>query len=228
MKTIEEVLKPNSYAGRGIILGHSEHKAVLAYFIMGRSTNSRNRIFVKTDDGIIIKPYDVSKVTDPSLIIYSPVRRIGSKVIVTNGDQTDTVYDYLSKGSTFEQALATRCFEPDEPNFTPRISGMIDVVSDAYTLSILKSSDSLGTGCNRYFFDYCKSENTGRLIHTYNGNGDPLPSFEGEPREIKIEGTIDRFTDRLWESLDADNRISLYVEFMDKQHVDYRLINKNK
>lgn len=228
MKTIKESLKNNSYAGRGIMLGHLGNKAVLAYFIMGRSENSRNRIFVKTDDGIVIKPYDISKVTDPSLIIYSPVRRIGSKVIVTNGDQTDTVYDFLVKGSTFGQALATRCFEPDAPNFTPRISGIIDVVSGAYTLSILKSSDKNGTGCNRYYFDYCQNENVGRLIHTYNHDGNPLPSFEGEPREIKLEGDIDTLTQEIWDSLDEANRISLYVEFFDKTSVDYRLINKNK
>lgn len=228
MNTIEKLLKPNSYAGRGIIIGHTDKKAVIAYFIMGRSENSRNRIFVKTDDGIVIHPFDVKKVTDPSLIIYSPVRRVGSKIIVTNGDQTDTVCDYLKKGATFGQALATRCFEPDSPNFTPRISGILDVVSGAYTLSILKSSDEKGTGCNRFYFDYCKREGVGRLIHTYASDGNPLPSFDGEPKAVSLNQSIDEFTSALWDSLNENNRISLYVEYIDKDGVDYRLINKNK
>lgn len=227
IKTIEELLASNPYAGRGIILGHNDKNAILAYFIMGRSENSRNRIFVKTEDGIIIRPYDMTKVTDPSLIIYSPVRRIGNKVIVTNGDQTDTVFDYLKNGATFSQALATRCFEPDAPNYTPRISGILDIISGAYTLSILKSSDEVGTGCNRYYFDYCESKGCGRLIHTYEGNGDPLPSFEGEPRQVKLDGTIDELTERIWDSLNKENRISLYVEYIDKCGVDFRIKNKN-
>lgn len=233
IKNASDALKGNSYAGRGIITGCSESGkyAVAAYFIMGRSENSRNRIFEKTEDGIIIKPFDADKVEDPSLIIYSPVRRIDNKLIVTNGDQTDTVYEFAKNGKCFKKALTTRCFEPDAPNFTPRISAMLTFENGgfSYEMSILKSMDSEGTKCARYIYSYPSLAGLGHFIHTYQHDGDPLPSFCGEPERIKIPDDMDEFFEQIWESLDAQNKISLYVEYTDLKSgtVKSRIINKN-
>lgn len=213
----QTLLKNNEYPGRGIMVGKTAdgENAVIVYFIMGRSENSRNRIFKKTDDGIIIYPFDESKVEDPSLIIYSPIREINNSVIVTNGDQTDTVYDFLKKGKTFEEALKTRCFEPDAPNFTPRISAILNFEQDfSYKMSILKSADSLGSGCNRFTFDYAPLNGVGHFIHTYKCNGNPIPTFEGEPELVEIGNDFEKFSDGIWNSLNADNKISLFVEFI--------------
>ncbi|MDD6233415.1 MAG: IMP cyclohydrolase, partial [Frisingicoccus sp.] len=204
--SIEKQLKSNAYPGRGIIIGKSADgaHAVTAYFIMGRSENSRNRVFVEDGDGIRTEAFDPSKLTDPSLIIYAPVRVLGNKTIVTNGDQTDTVYDLMDKQQTFEQSLRTREFEPDAPNFTPRISGIIHLENGGfnYALSILKSNNGRPEGCNRYTFAYSNPfAGEGHFIHTYMGDGNPLPSFEGEPEWVDIEGDIDTFTDLLWNSL---------------------------
>lgn len=231
---IGQLVKGNSYVGRGIVIGKSADgkKAVFAYFIMGRSENSRNRIFKAEGDNVTIYPFDASKVKDPSLIIYSPVRAAGSRVIVTNGDQTDTVYEFLSEGKTFEQALETRCFEPDAPNFTPRISGILEFTGGDFTykLSILKSADAKGTACNRYTFSYAPLSGVGHFIHTYNCDGDPIPTFTGEPERVAIPDDIGAFTDELWNSLDENNRISLYVRYTDLATGRYesKLINKNK
>ena len=227
-KYVGELLKNNSYPGRGIVAGVSpEGRSVFAYFIMGRSANFRNRVFVKSADGITIYPFDASKVEDPSLIIYSPVRRFGDKLIVTNGDQTDTVYEFLEKGGTFEEALKTRTFEPDSPNFTPRISLMID--SDAsYKMSILKCQDGQGKFAARYVFDYEPVPGEGRFIHTYTGDGKPIPSFCGEPEEVAIPSGIDEFTADIWNNLNKDNKISLYTGYFDAATgaEETRLINK--
>ena len=219
MLSLEQELKGNAYPGRGIVIGKSEDGkyAVTAYFIMGRSENSRNRVFVTEGDGIRTQAYDPSKLTDPSLIIYAPVRVLGKETIVTNGDQTDTVYDGISKGLTFEQSLRSREFEPDAPNYTPRISGMLTVENGRfdYQMSILKSNNGNPAACNRYTFSY---ENPvageGHFIHTYLCDGNPLPSFEGEPNLVAIQDNIEIFTELLWNSLNADNKVSLFVRYI--------------
>ncbi len=233
IESIGEKLKNNDYAGRGIVTGLSADgkKAVFAYFIMGRSANSRNRVFREKDGEVVIYPFDESKVEDPSLIIYSPVRSEGKRVVVTNGDQTDTIVDFLRAGKTFEEALETRCFEPDAPNFTPRISAVLDFEKGyTYKQSILKSGDENGTVCNRYTFSYTPVAGLGHFIHTYNHNGNPIPTFTGEPERVKIGGDIDAFTAEIWENLDKENKISLYVRYIDIESgaAESRMINKNK
>ena len=231
---IGERIEGNSYVGRGIVIGKSADgkKAVFAYFIMGRSENSRNRVFREEGDEITIYPFDASKVKDPSLIIYSPVRVVGNSVVVTNGDQTDTVRDYLLAGKSFEAALETRCFEPDAPNFTPRISGILNFADGDfdYKLSILKSADAAGTACNRYTFSYAALAGLGHFIHTYNCDGDPIPTFTGEPERVAIPDDIEAFAKQIWEGLDENNKISLYVRYIDLSSGKYEkvLINKNK
>ena len=231
---IGELIRDNSYVGRGIVIGKSSDgkKAVTAYFIMGRSENSRNRVFIEQGDEVIIHPFDASKVEDPSLIIYAPVRQTGNKLIVTNGDQTDTIYDFIESGKTFEQALETREFEPDKPNFTPRISGMLtfDGGDFTYKMSILKSADENGSACNRYTFSYPALNGLGHFIHTYNHDGNPIPTFTGEPERVKIPDDIDEFTSTLWSNLNEQNKISLYVRYVDLESGKYeaRMINKNK
>ena len=234
MISLENELKNNSYPGRGIILGRSLDgtKAVAAYFIMGRSENSRNRVFVTEGEGIRTQAFDPSKLTDPSLIIYAPVRVLGNKTIVTNGDQTDTVYEALASGGTFEGALRTREFEPDAPNYTPRISALVDTADGEFrfSMSILKSDNGDPERCIRNIFEYpgCAA-GEGRFIHTYMMDGDPLPSFEGEPERAGISGDIDEFTKTLWESLDEDNKVSLFVRYIDIASGEYdtRIVNKN-
>ena len=231
--SIEEELKNNSYPGRGIIIGKTPDgkKAVTAYFIMGRSGNSRNRIFVEDGEGIRTQAFDPSKLEDPSLIIYAPVRVLGNKTIVTNGDQTDTVYAFLKDGGTFEQALETRSFEPDAPNYTPRISGLLTFEKGDFTykMSILKSSDEKGSACNRYTFSYAPLAGVGHFIHTYDCDGNPIPSFTGEPERVAIAGDIDEFAQSLWENLNEQNKVSLYVRFVDLASgtSENRLFNKN-
>ena len=234
MLSIAEELKRNSYPGRGIVLGRSADgaRAAAAYFIMGRSENSRNRIFVEDGDGIRTQAFDPAKLSDPSLIIYAPVRVLGNKTIVTNGDQTDTIYEGMDKQLTFEQSLRCRAFEPDAPNFTPRISGIIHMEQGAfnYAMSILKSSDGDPASCHRYTFAY---ENPvageGHFIHTYMHDGDPLPSFEGEPKRIAVLDDIDEFTELIWESLDPENKVSLFVRYLDlaTQKTSTRIVNMN-
>jgi len=237
MKTydIYELLNSNPYPGRGIIIGKSPDgkKAVTAYFIMGRSVNSRNRVFVEDGDGIRTEAFDPSLLTDPHLIIYSPVRVLGNKTIVTNGDQTDTIYELMDKQQTFEMALRTREFEDDAPNFTPRISGIMHVENGTYNyaMSILKSADGDPSSCQRYTFSYTDPKaGFGRFIHTYMGDGNPLPSFEGEPEKITVPDDIDEFTSGLWNNLNEDNKVSLFVRYIDiaTGEADTRIINKNK
>lgn len=233
---IKKELSENSYPGRGIVIGKSDDGkyAVTAYFIMGRSENSRNRVFVEDGDGIRTQAFDPAKLTDPSLIIYSPVRVLGNKTIVTNGDQTDTIYELMNNQMTFEQALRTREFEPDAPNYTPRISGIIKVDPETtfnYALSILKSANGNPDSCNRFTFTYNNPVNgEGHFIHTYMGDGDPLPSFEGEPKLISIEDDIDRFGSSLWENLNVDNKVSLFVRYINLSDGTFesRIYNKNK
>lgn len=229
------LVKENSYVGRGIIIGKTEDgtKAAVAYFIMGRSENSRNRIFEEQGDEVIIKPFDVSKVEDPSLIIYSPIKKYKEKLIVTNGDQTDTIYNHLKEGQSFEEALDTRAFEPDAPNFTPRISGMLtltDTKEFTYKMSILKSADEGGTACNRYTFAYPAFSGLGHFIHTYEGDGNPLPTFQGEPKRVLIPNDIDAFTKDIWNNLNEENKISLYVRMIDLTtgKTENRMLNKNQ
>lgn len=234
MLDLGQELKCNAYPGRGIVIGKSEDgsKAVCAYFIMGRSSNSRNRVFVTDGEGIRTEAYDPSKLEDPSLIIYAPVRVLDEKTIVTNGDQTDTIYDGLSADLTFEQSLRSREFEPDGPNYTPRISGVMSVNAGTYeyAMSILKSNNGNPDSCNRYTFTY---ENPmageGHFIHTYMHDGNPLPSFEGEPKPVKISGSIDEFTDMMWTNLNEDNKVSLFVRYIDISTgaVETRIVNKN-
>ncbi len=227
-------LKSNSYPGRGIVIGKSADgkKAVTAYFIMGRSQNSRNRVFVEDGSGIRTQAFDPSKLEDPSLIIYAPVRVLGNKTIVTNGDQTDTVYELMNSQMTFEQSLRTREFEPDAPNYTPRISGIMKVDGGYnYALSILKSADGDPSSCERFTFSYNNPQNgVGHFIHTYQGNGNPLPSFEGEPKTVEIKGDIDEFTNNVWNSLNGENKVSLFVRFIDIATGEYetRIVNKNE
>ena len=230
-----DILKENTYPGRGIMIGRSEDgkKAVTAYFIMGRSENSRNRVFVEDGEGIRTQAFDPSKLVDPSLIIYAPVRVLGNDTIVTNGDQTDTVYEGLEKGLTFEQSLRSRQFEPDEPNCTPRISGLMHIADGEfhYAMSILKSNNGNPKSNNRYTYTY---ENPiageGRFIHTYMHDGNPLPSFEGEPKWISIPDDMNAFTDALWNSLNEENKVSLFVRYIDIQTGTYetKIINKNQ
>lgn len=233
-KTMGNTISGNPYVGRGIVIGKSADakKAVFAYFIMGRSENSRNRIFVENGDEVIIHPFDSSKVEDPSLIIYSPIRKIGNSLIVTNGDQTDTIYDFLAKGETFEKALETREFEPDKPNFTPRISGILDFADKDFTykMSILKSADIEGSACNRYTFSYNALAGLGHFIHTYVTDGNPIPTFQGEPERVVIPNDIDEFTNDIWNNLDENNKISLYVRYISLEDgsVENRMINGNK
>ncbi len=233
-KSMGALVKGNSYVGRGIVIGKTEDgsKAAIAYFIMGRSENSRNRIFEEKGSEVIIYPFDESKVEDPSLIIYSPVKVLENNVIVTNGDQTDTIYDFVKDGATFEQALETREFEPDGPNFTPRISGMltIDEGDFTYKMSILKSADSEGSACSRYTFSYPSLNGIGHFIHTYVCDGNPIPTFMGEPERTVIPDDIDAFTEEIWSNLDENNKISIYVRYIDLAtgEMENRLINKNK
>lgn len=229
---ISTLLKDNEYAGRGIVIGTSPDRknAVCAYFIMGRSENSRNRVFVKTGETLKTEPFDISKVSDPSLIIYNAVRKTENSLIVTNGDQTDTVYNLMSEGKSFKEALETREFEPDAPNFTPRISGILYFENGFnYEMSILKSIDESGSDCCRYTYSYPSVAGLGHFIHTYNCNGDPLPTFTGEPHRISIKNNIEEFANEIWESLNGDNKISLYVRYTDIETGKYtdKIINKN-
>lgn len=232
---IYEELQNNPYPGRGIVIGKSADgkSAVTAYFIMGRSTNSRNRVFVEDGDGIRTQAHDPSKLEDPHLIIYAPVRVLGNKTIVTNGDQTDTIYELMNQQMTFEQSLRTREFEDDAPNYTPRISGIMKTDNGKfnYAMSILKSADGDPSSCQRYTFSYNNPLNgVGHFIHTYARNENPLPSFEGEPKKVAITDDIDTFTDKLWTSLNEDNKVSLFVRYIDLEtgKTESRIVNKNK
>ena len=234
MLQLANELKNNEYPGRGIVIGRSADgtKAVTAYFIMGRSSNSRNRVFVTEGEGIRTEAFDPSKLEDPSLIIYAPVRVLGNDTIVTNGDQTDTIYDGLKAGLTFEQSLRSREFEPDGPNYTPRISGVMHIENGKYdiAMSILKSNNGDPECCNRYTYTYDNPKaGEGRFIHTYMHDGNPLPSFQGEPKVVAIEGDIDSFTNMVWENLNPDNKVSLFVRFIDIATGAYetRIVNKN-
>lgn len=234
MISLKNELAGNAYPGRGIVIGKSKDgkQAVAAYFIMGRSENSRNRIFAEDGEGIRTQAFNPSKLTDPSLIIYAPVRVLGNKTIVTNGDQTDTIYEGMDKQQTFEQSLRCREFEPDAPNYTPRISGIMHIADKKfnYAMSILKSNNGNPDACNRYTFAY---ENPvageGHFIHTYMQDGNPLPSFEGEPKWVGIDGDIDSFTKMLWENLNEENKVSLFVRYIDIETGTYetRIVNKN-
>ena len=228
---IAALLKGNTYPGSGIILGTSEdgETAVAAYFIMGRSVNSRNRVFVEEPDGIRTEAFDPSKLSDPSLIIYHPVRELGRSLIVTNGDQTDTIREYLERGETLEQALRTREFEPDGPNWTPRISGLL-CPDGSFKMSILKSADPEGSACARIFFEYPAIKGQGRFLHTYVCDGNPIPTFTGEPERVAISGDIDEFTAMLWDSLNEDNKISLFVRYTNIKtgETQQRILNKNR
>ena len=235
MLSLEQELRENAYPGRGIVIGRSADgkSAVTGYFIMGRSSNSRNRVFVTEGEGIRTEAFDPSKLEDPSLIIYAPVRVLGNKTIVTNGDQTDTIYEGMDKQLTFEQSLRCREFEPDAPNYTPRISGVMHVEGGNYSfaMSILKSNNGNPAQCNRYTYAYenCVA-GEGRFIHTYMHDGNPLPSFEGEPKLVSIPNDIDEFTDMLWTNLNEDNKVSLFVRYIDIATGEYetRIVNKNK
>ena len=232
---LSKELGATTYPGRGIVIGRSKDgkKAVTAYFIMGRSANSRNRVFVEDGEGIRTQAFDPSKLEDPSLIIYAPVRVLGNKTIVTNGDQTDTIYEMMDKQQTFEQALRTREFEPDAPNYTPRISGImhIDKGEFNYAMSILKSNNGNPDACNRYTFAYSNPvAGEGHFIHTYMQDGDPLPSFEGEPELIAVSDDIEEYTNLLWNSLNEDNKVSLFVRYIDIENGTYetKIVNKNQ
>ncbi len=235
IKTLENELNSLAYHGRGIMIGKSADgkNAIIAYFIMGRSENSRNRVFVEDGSGIRTQAFDESKMTDPHLIIYAPVKVLGNKTIVTNGDQTDTVYELMDKQMTFEQALRTREFEDDAPNYTPRISGIVHLENGKmnYAMSILKSADGNPDSCQRYNFAYSNPiDGNAKFIHTYNGEGNPLPSFEGEPKTVKLPNVdIDTLTDILWNNLNSDNKVSLFVRYIDLQTGNYtsRIVNKN-
>ena len=234
MLSLEKELKENAYPGRGIVIGRSADgtKAVTAYFIMGRSSNSRNRIFAVEGEGIRTEAFDPSKLEDPSLIIYAPVRVLGNETIVTNGDQTDTVYEGRKSGLTFEQSLRSREFEPDAPNYTPRISGIMQVENGSYhyAMSILKSNNGDPASCSRYLYSYENpAAGEGHFIHTYMHDGNPLPSFEGEPKRVEISDDIEVFTDKIWTSLNEENKVSLFVRFIDIATGTYetRIINKN-
>ena len=230
---IGELITGNPYVGRGIVIGKSADgkKAAVAYFIMGRSENSRNRIFTEKNGEVFTEPFDASKVEDPSLIIYAAIRQFENKLIVTNGDQTDTIYDGFASGHCMKHALQLRCFEPDAPNFTPRISGVAAFENGDFTyeMSILKSADAAGTACNRYLFSYPALAGLGHFIHTYVTDGNPIPTFQGEPERVAIPNSIDELTEKLWNALDANNKISLYVRYVDLAtgESENRMINKN-
>ena len=229
-----DLLSENPYAGRGIVIGKTPDgkRACVSYFIMGRSANSRNRIFREKDGVLLTEPFDESKVEDPSLIIYAALRTFENKLIVTNGDQTDTVYEALREGGGFREALSTRAFEPDAPNFTPRISGMLTFTPGdfCYEMNILKSADEKGSACNRYTFDYAALPGVGHFLHTYVTDGQPLPTFLGEPERVKTLDDIDEHTEKLWNALSPDNRISLYVRYIDLAtgQAEKRLVNRNR
>ena len=231
---IKQDLAGNSYPGRGIVIGQSADgkNAVIAYFIMGRSVNSRTRVFVEEGAGIRTQAHDPAKLSDPSLVIYAPVRVLGEDTIVTNGDQTDTIYDFLKEGKTFEEALRTRTFEPDGPNYTPRISGIVERGEGSFTykLSILKSCGGDPDFAQRFFFEYAPKAGLGHFIHTYKQDGDPIPSYEGEPTPVSIEGDIDAFTASLWQHLNEDNKVSLFTRFIDLEtgKAETRIVNKNQ
>ena len=233
VKTLAQRLEGNRYPGRGIVIGKTEDgtKAFTAYFIMGRSANSRNRVFTERDGAVYTEPFDASKVEDPSLIIYAAIRSFENNLIVTNGDQTDTIYDGLKAGKSFDAALAVREFEPDAPNLTPRISGLLTFENGDFTykMSILKSGDAEGTFCNRYGFHYGSKAGLGHFIHTYVCDGNPIPTFQGEPERVAIPNDIDDFTCELWKNLNEDNKISLFVRYIDleKRTYEQRIINKH-
>lgn len=230
---MKERISGNPYVGRGIVLGRSADgkKAVAAYFIMGRSANSRNRVFTLKNGEVFTEPFDASKVEDPSLIIYAALRSLDNKLIVTNGDQTDTIYDGIKEGKSFSESLVCREFEPDAPNFTPRISGMISFGENdfSYEMSILKSLDAEGSDCARYTFSYPSKAGLGHFIHTYVTDGNPIPTFQGEPERVSIPNSIDEFAEEIWSNLDENNKISLYVRYVDlaQGSVEEKLINKN-
>ncbi len=232
IRTPEELLAGNTYPGRGIVIGQTPDgtRAAVAYFIMGRSENSRNRIFVERDGAVYTEPFDAGRVQDPSLIIYAAIRSRGNHLIVTNGDQTDTIYSALGQGQSFSAALARRGFEPDAPNFTPRISGLLSFDREGfrYEMSILKSADAEGTACNRYTYSYVPLPGMGHFLHTYMHDGNPIPTFQGEPERIAVCDSAEEMADRLWTSLNADNRISLYVRYVDLKtgETENHLINK--
>ena len=234
INTIEELLADNTYPGRGIIIGKTPDgsKAMTAYFIMGRSYNSRNRIFTEKNGEVFTEPFDAAKVQDPSLIIYAAVRQYENNLIVTNGNQTDTIYDGLKDGKCFTKALESREFEPDGPNFTPRISGMLTFADGDFTyqMSILKSADAEGSACNRFTYKYAPKSGLGHFLHTYVCDGNPIPTFQGEPERIAVCDSIDEETDRLWKALNEQNKISLYVRYVDLKtgKTENRLVNKNK
>lgn len=234
-QNIATILKENGYVGRGVLMGRSPSgkKAAMAYFIMGRSENSQNRVFIEKGEELIIHPFDESKVEDPSLIIYAPVRVSGANTIVTNGDQTDTIYDFLAAGKSFEAALRTRCFEPDAPNFTSRISGMMTLSESgcAYKLSILKSADAAGSACLRQTFEYAEPlPGVGHFIHTYQTDGNPLPAFAGEPEQVALPETAEELADLLWNNLDARYKISLFVRYIDIETgaAETRVVNRHQ
>ena len=234
MLSLKEELESNAYPGRGIVIGKSADGkyAVTAYFRMGRSSNSRNRVFVEEGQGIRTQAFDPSKLEDPSLIIYAPVRVLGNKTIVTNGDQTDTIYEGMDKQLTFEQSLRSREFEPDGPNYTPRISGIMHLENGSYNyaMSILKSNNGNPESCNRYTFAYQNpAAGEGHFIHTYMHDGNPLPSFEGEPKLVEIPDDMDAFTDMIWNSLNEENKVSLFVRYIEIATGEYRsrIVNKN-
>ena len=230
--SLSEKLSTNAYPGRGIVLGITPDgkKSVAAYFIMGRSVNSRNRVFVQEPDGIRTEAIDPSLMKDPHLIIYHPVREAACGLIVTNGDQTDTIWEYLARGESWEAALRTRMFEDDGPNWTPRISGLLSG-NGSYKMSILKSADAEGTACARFFYEYPAIAGLGHFIHTYVCDGNPvIPTFQGEPERVAIDGDIDQFTNMLWENLNNDNKISLFVRYTDLESGKYeqRILNKHQ
>jgi len=234
INTIEELLADNTYPGRGIIIGKTPDaaKAMTAYFIMGRSDNSRNRIFTEKNGEVFTEPFDASRVQDPSLIIYAAIRQFENNLIVTNGNQTDTIYDGLKEGKCFTKALESREFEPDGPNFTPRISGMLTFGEGDFTyrMSILKSADAEGSACNRFTWKYAPLNGLGHFLHTYVCDGNPIPTFQGEPERIEVCDDIDEETERLWKALNEQNKISLYVRYIDLKTgaVENRLVNKNQ
>ncbi len=234
LQKLEELLKNNTYPGRGIVVGKSADgkHAVVAYFIMGRSENSRNRVFEETNDGITTKAFDETKLSDPTLIIYRPIRKQGNTLVVTNGDQTDTVIEGFSQGKTFQEALRTRTFEPDAPNFTPRISAQVTLGQHfSYEMSLIKSDNGNPKSVLRYFYEYAQPQNgQGRFLHTYHCNGDPIPSFAGEPHAVEIAGDIERFTATLWEHLNAENKVSLYTACIELTtgKTQTKIVNKNK
>lgn len=234
VKSMSARLQGNTYPGRGIVVGKTPDgkKAAFAYFIMGRSANSRNRIFTEKGSDVYTEPFDTSKVEDPSLIIYAAIRSFQNHLIVTNGDQTDTIYQGLEQGISFDDALATRCFEPDPPNFTPRISAMATFEKGdfSYQMSILKSGDEAGTFCNRFSFHYGAKPGLGHFLHTYVCDGDPIPTFQGEPERVSIPEGIDEFTADIWKALDENNKISLYVRYVDLAtgEAENRMINRNQ